>query len=212
MSYTTTPNRSRMTAASTQSPAKASSTNAATIYSEARTPGGTDSFAITIPDDGPGPPSFPSRDMPPKKRKREVITISDDSDDGHVAAPANVTPRASNPKAKTSKPRAKKVNRGEPVEKRVREFRAHPPQGYQDRLERALSQRMFLLDRERKMSEDGTHEKEVFDMAGTTGNVYQITIGKLPQCTCPDALSRGNRCKHIIYVSICEKLVNVIGN
>ena len=62
---------------------------------------------------------------------------------------------------------------------------------------------MFLIDREKKTNSDeyGTYPEEVFDMAGTTGNVYQVTIGKVPKCTCPDAQKNGIQCKHIIHVS-----------
>jgi len=37
-------------------------------------------------------------------------------------------------------------------------------------------------------------------MAGTTGNIYSITINQVPSCTCPDN-QKGNQCKHIVYVS-----------
>lgn len=36
-------------------------------------------------------------------------------------------------------------------------------------------------------------------MAGSTGNVYTITIDKVPSCDCPHA-KKGNQCKHIAYV------------
>lgn len=36
-------------------------------------------------------------------------------------------------------------------------------------------------------------------MAGSTGNVYHITIDKVPTCDCPHA-QKGNQCKHIVYV------------
>ena len=56
---------------------------------------------------------------------------------------------------------------------------------------------MFVIDRTRQ----GTDEvpEEVIEMAGTTGNVYHVTINKLPRCTCPDNM-KGNQCKHIVYV------------
>ncbi|KAK2748748.1 hypothetical protein FQN57_000329 [Myotisia sp. PD_48] len=38
-------------------------------------------------------------------------------------------------------------------------------------------------------------------MAGSTGNVYTIVIGKVPRCSCPD-YGNGNQCKHIIYVRV----------
>ena len=94
----------------------------------------------------------------------------------------------------------KKSRNGEPhEEKRLRAFRKRAPQSYLDRLERVHSQRMFLIDRERKFSADGSYEEEVFDIAGSTGNIYRVTIAKLPSCTCPDA-KKGNQCKHIVYV------------
>jgi hypothetical protein len=37
-----------------------------------------------------------------------------------------------------------------------------------------------------------------FDIAGTTGNIYKVVIGKEPTCSCPDA-KKGNQCKHICY-------------
>jgi hypothetical protein len=95
----------------------------------------------------------------------------------------------------------KKSKNGKPTEeKRLRVFRKHAPQSYLERLDRVRSQRMFLIDRERKSSGDGSHEEEVFDIAGTTGNIYQVKIGKVPSCTCPDA-KKGSQCKHIVYVS-----------
>lgn len=37
-----------------------------------------------------------------------------------------------------------------------------------------------------------------FDVAGTTGNLYKVTVGKVPVCNCPDG-TKGNQCKHIFY-------------
>jgi hypothetical protein len=99
-----------------------------------------------------------------------------------------------------AKPKRPRKNKGEgPEEKRLKRFRQKPPKSYLDRLGRVKTQRMFLIDRNRTTSEDGTHEEEVFDLAGSTGNIYQITVSKVPKCTCPDA-GKGNQCKHIIYV------------
>jgi hypothetical protein len=102
----------------------------------------------------------------------------------------------------TSKPkRAGKKKGEEPDEKRLKRFRPKPPHSYLERLGRVKTQRMFLVDRNRTTSEDGTHEEEVFDLAGSTGNIYQITISKVPKCTCPDA-GKGNQCKHTVYVCL----------
>jgi hypothetical protein len=101
----------------------------------------------------------------------------------------------------TSKPKRGKKKGEEPDEKRLKRFRQKAPQSYLERLGRVRTQRMFLVDRNRTISDDGTHEEEVFDLAGSTGNIYQITISKVPKCTCPD-FGKGNQCKHIIYVCI----------
>ena len=63
---------------------------------------------------------------------------------------------------------------------------------------------MCVLNRIRGGTDDDP--EEVIELAGTTGNIYTVTITKLPSCTCPDA-TKGNQCKHIIYASItlhCE--------
>ena len=48
------------------------------------------------------------------------------------------------------------------------------------------------------------HEVEALSetvvLAGTTGNVYTITISQLPTCNCPDYTRNKSQCKHIIYV------------
>lgn len=37
-----------------------------------------------------------------------------------------------------------------------------------------------------------------FDIVGTTGNIYKVTVGKVPFCSCPDS-QKGNQCKHVCY-------------
>ena len=83
-------------------------------------------------------------------------------------------------------------------EKRLRRFRSHSPQSYQEIRARALTQRMFVLDRERDTPPDKP-PTEIVSLAGTTGNVYTISIDRVPSCDCPHA-QKGNQCKHIIYV------------
>ena len=146
---------------------------------------------------------------PTRKRRRTTITpsfsniIDLTNDDDEVAI-------SSSKKKKTSSPR-----RGKDGEKRLKMFRKQAPQSYLEKLNRALGQRcgysmacgcqklikelcrMFVIDRIRQ----GTSEapEEVIEMAGSTGNVYHVTISKLPHCTCPDNM-KGNQCKHIVYV------------
>lgn len=37
-----------------------------------------------------------------------------------------------------------------------------------------------------------------FGIVGSTGNIYNVVIGKEPVCNCPDG-RKGNQCKHICY-------------
>lgn len=108
-------------------------------------------------------------------------------------------------------------------EKRLKRFRTHPPQAYLEKLHRAQTQRMFVLDRTRtksaskipalpstplSTSEEAPHDPghkaepplETVILAGTTGNVYTVTISQLPTCNCPDYTRNKSQCKHIIYV------------
>ncbi|KAK2861145.1 hypothetical protein FQN49_004499 [Arthroderma sp. PD_2] len=94
------------------------------------------------------------------------------------------------------KKQARKSRKGD-AERRLRVFRSKPPQTYLVKLERARSQRLFVLKRTR----GGTEEvpEEYIDIAGSTGNIYQVVIGKEPTCSCPDS-QKGHQCKHVVYV------------
>jgi hypothetical protein len=215
----------------TQTSARGTSTGSMRGFPWTDTLGTTVSNAIHI-DDNPGPTSVFPQGMKSKKRKRgeiserevserEVINISDDSDGGNSVVRVNSVTSMPMPKAKAPKVKAAKRKRnpkvsegrkdGEDsrrVEKRLLQFRERAPYKFQDRLDRAISQPMFLIDRERKLNSDGTHEVEKFDMAGSTGNIYEVMIDKKPKCTCMDARIRGNQCKHIIYVSRYARLTH----
>jgi hypothetical protein len=55
----------------------------------------------------------------------------------------------------------------------------------------------------RQVEKDNKGNKnEIFDIAGSTGNIYQVTIGRSPSCTCPDSRFHGAKCKHINYALI----------
>jgi hypothetical protein len=86
-----------------------------------------------------------------------------------------------------------------PAEKRLRRFRAQPPQSLYDIYDRATTQRFFVLKRTRTGT-DGC-PGEVVELTGSTGNVYTVTIGLVPGCDCPHA-KKGNQCKHIIFVGL----------
>lgn len=102
--------------------------------------------------------------------------------------------------AKSSQPNsAKKRKTDNPEEKRARMFRAKPPRAFHDVYSRALSQRFFVLNRQRAGTEDCP--EEIVEMTGSTGNIYTIHIAKRPTCNCPHA-KQGNQCKHVLYVSV----------
>lgn len=98
-----------------------------------------------------------------------------------------------------STPSPKKQKKAQPPEeKRLKRYRPHAPLAYQEVRDRALTQRMFVLDRRRDTSQ-ADHPIESISLAGTTGNVYTIVVNKIPTCDCPHA-RKGNQCKHIVYV------------
>ena len=115
------------------------------------------------------------------------------------------------PEPKPKKPRTKKPEQ----EKRLKMFRKHAPQTYLEKLARATSQRYGLVYKNKGVYSlltrifrmfvvsslvNWTDEYPImeFGMAGTTGNLYTVIIGKVPSCSCPDN-QKGNQCKHICY-------------
>ncbi|KAJ0124022.1 SWIM zinc finger protein [Diaporthe amygdali] len=82
------------------------------------------------------------------------------------------------------------------AEKRLRRFRPSAPSSFHAVYERATSQRFFLLSRTRCGTPDCP--EELFELTGSTGNVYRVHIQKQPTCSCPHA-SAGNQCKHIVW-------------
>jgi len=87
-------------------------------------------------------------------------------------------------------------------EKRLRRWREKAPGSYMEVFDRAMTQRMFVIERQRSGPE--ACPEETVELAGTTGNIYTINITQLPSCDCPHA-KKGNQCKHIIYV-LCRVL------
>jgi hypothetical protein len=62
---------------------------------------------------------------------------------------------------------------------------------------RATSQRFFVLSRSR--TGRGDEQEEAIELAGSTGNIYTVTVARQPSCDCPHAKA-GNQCKHVLYV------------
>lgn len=109
---------------------------------------------------------------------------------GDVPGPSYESQYEEGPKKSSEKPKDE--------EKRLKRWRKKAPQAWLDVRDRALTQRMFVLDRTRIDSRP-EHPIETISLAGTTGNVYSITIDKVPTCDCPHA-RKGNQCKHIVYM------------
>ena len=112
-------------------------------------------------------------------KKRKLVDLTEDGEDDISAT-------------KSSGKRSKK----DQPEKRLKTFRAKAPQSFLQKLERATSQRMIVIGRTR--SGEGQDLHEDIDIVGTTGNIYTVSIGRLPSCTCPDH-GKGNECKHKVY-------------
>ncbi|KAJ7183772.1 hypothetical protein C8R46DRAFT_984978 [Mycena filopes] len=141
--------------------------------------------------------------LPPAKRLR--TNSSPVTPKTTPKAPNTTTPvaSASQPALETAPKPAKKTRpkKGDaadaaaPVEKRAAMFKKKCPQNILDRVERVMTQRFFMVDRKRFEGE----LKEEFQVLGSTGNIYTVTIQQKPSCDCPDA-RKGNHCKHILFI------------
>jgi hypothetical protein len=90
-----------------------------------------------------------------------------------------------------------KKRRAAPKEKRAHRYRSKSPAKLCERILRARTQRLYLISKE-KINE-GTYKLTVL---GSTGNVYEVTLGHVPSCTCPDYQRKQDLCKHILFVSL----------
>lgn len=151
----------------------------------------TPAQASSSPMQRPSKPEAPSKPTRPKTPRGVKAAPQQD---GYGAFDAT---NPSSPPSKKQKTKGETLTKPEDGEKRLRVFRKKAPLSYLEKLERATSQRMFVIDRTRGGTED--IPEETIDMAGTTGNIYSITISQMPKCTCPDN-RKGNQCKHIVYV------------
>jgi hypothetical protein len=144
-------------------------------------------------------------------RKRKTTSYAEDDDDTpfeYQSPPQKVTrirkttaaidltadsPERTLPKRKTKrsgdvsteepsgKKKSKRGNDAPTEEKRLRRYRAVPPHSYTSIKERAMTQRLTVLSRERCGTDEVPEEKVV--MAGSTGNVYTQQIGLVPSGT-----------------------------
>ncbi|KAJ1991905.1 hypothetical protein H4R33_001177 [Dimargaris cristalligena] len=126
--------------------------------------------------------------MSPTKK----TTLSKDLVTPTKGKPSKVSPKKNRPK---SKPAAAAASAADPaVEKRQKKYVSAPPLKMKERIDRAMAQRIYMIDR--KQLSDLEHQ---FVIMGSTGKVYEVVIKHVPSCNCVDFI-RGNHCKHILFV------------
>ncbi|USP76599.1 hypothetical protein yc1106_03873 [Curvularia clavata] len=151
--------------------------------------------------------SYPTRSRSGVTRKRNFATYADDAPVHYQSSPTapssskiEVIDLTQDSPKKVHVQKKSKCHGDAPVpEKRAKMFRKKAPQSYLTVKERALIQRLTVLSRERCGSDDVPEEKVT--IAGSTGNVYTVSIGLIPSCDCPHA-KKGNQCKHVVYVML----------
>ncbi|KAH3916997.1 hypothetical protein HBH56_050480 [Parastagonospora nodorum] len=126
---------------------------------------------------------------PPRTKKKKSIKTTEAVD---LTADS---PKKASPKKKEGK----RASDAPAEEKRRKTYRSEAPQSYLTVKERAMTQRLTVLSRERCGTDNVPEEKVL--MAGSTGNVYTQRIKLVPSCDCPHARF-GNQCKHIIYIML----------
>jgi hypothetical protein len=115
---------------------------------------------------------------------------------------ASVLPPAASKVHPTSEPKRTATMPAASKEKRLKRFRSYPTTKIQERIDRAIHQRLFLIH----ASTPSTCPQHggpsiTLSVLGSTGNVYEVTIAKVPDCSCPDA-AKGNLCKHLLFVML----------
>lgn len=131
--------------------------------------------------------------LPPRRKTKsaaatEVVDLT-------AEAPKKPSPR----KKASPKKKGKHASDAPAEEKRRKTYRSEAPQSYLTVKDRAMTQRLTVLSRERCGTDKVPEEKIL--MAGSTGNVYTQRIKLVPSCDCPHARFE-NQCKHIIYVML----------
>lgn len=68
------------------------------------------------------------------------------------------------------------------------------------RKQRGKTQMLYLV--ECMPIDDKDPYSRVYRIMGSTGNIYEVNIKSKPECSCPDFVTRHNRCKHIYFTLI----------
>lgn len=128
----------------------------------------------------------------PKTRARRAVKqeVAEEPAEEKVEVPAEEV--KVEPAAPIAQPQV-----AEAEEKRARPFRRHATADIAARIGRAITQRLYLIN-QTDISKEGNLERK-YAVLGSTGNVYDVNICKLPTCSCPD-FGRSRLCKHILFV------------
>ncbi|KAJ6611934.1 hypothetical protein B0H10DRAFT_1808509 [Mycena sp. CBHHK59/15] len=135
------------------------------------------------------PVGSPPLPFPPKAADPAPTASTSKVPSHHVVDQGEESPPAKKQRQRKEDPPASSP------EKRGAIYKKKCPQNILDRVERVMTQRFFMVDRKRVPGE----LKEEFQVLGSTGNVYTVTIQHKPSCDCPDA-RKGNHCKHILFI------------
>lgn len=115
---------------------------------------------------------------------------------------ASILPPAALKIPPSAEPKRKATTSVASKEKRLKRFRSYPTTKIQERIDRALHQRLFLIEASAPSTCPQHGGPSInFSVLGSTGNVYEVTIAKVPHCSCPDA-AKGNLCKHLLFVML----------
>ena len=74
------------------------------------------------------------------------------------------------------------------------------------RIERCYTDNIYLI--ESLPQEEEYPYKRIYVIMGHSGKIYNVTITNNPNCTCPDYVQRGHRCKHIYFVLM--RIMNIL--
>lgn len=117
-------------------------------------------------------------------------------------------PSAKEPKqAKPKKPSKAAMERAKLEELRNDDHFGKLSEDTIKRIAKAYMERMYLIHRYRK---DDNTLMETFDVSGSTGNVYKVTVSRHVNCSCMDFSLRRNVCKHLLFVYL--KVLRLPGN
>ncbi|KAL7539717.1 hypothetical protein ACHAXR_009524 [Thalassiosira sp. AJA248-18] len=95
-------------------------------------------------------------------------------------------------------------------EKRLKRYRSSPTIKIRERIQRAVRQRLFLVETSApSICHHHGGPSITLTVLGSTGNIYEVTLSKVPRCSCPDA-AKGNLCKHLLFVML--KVVGLAAN